>query len=57
LGLVFAIEGLIMLAFPSALAEAMAQLAQTPPDRLRRTGFVAALSGVVIIWAVRRGFS
>jgi uncharacterized protein YjeT (DUF2065 family) len=57
LGLVFAIEGLVMLAFPGALAQAMSQLAQTPPERLRRTGFVAAFSGILIIWVVRRGFA
>jgi uncharacterized protein len=57
IGLVLAIEGLLMLAFPGALAQAMAQLAQTPPERLRKTGFIAALGGVAIIWMVRRGFS
>jgi uncharacterized protein YjeT (DUF2065 family) len=49
IGLVLAIEGLLMLAFPGALAHAMAQLAQTPPERLRKTGFIAALGGVAII--------
>jgi uncharacterized protein YjeT (DUF2065 family) len=57
IGLVLAIEGLLMLAFPSALARAMAQLAQTTPERLRKTGFFAALSGVAIIWIIRRGFA
>jgi uncharacterized protein YjeT (DUF2065 family) len=56
LGLVFALEGLLMLAFPGALAAAMAELPQRPPERLRRTGLIAALTGVLIIWVVRRGF-
>jgi uncharacterized protein YjeT (DUF2065 family) len=45
IGLVLAIAGLLMVAFPGALAQAMAQLAHTPPERLRKTGMSAALGG------------
>lgn len=57
LGLVFALEGLVMLAVPGLLGRAMAHLARTPPERLRLTGFFSALAGVVLVWVVRRGLA
>lgn len=53
LGLVFVIEGLISLAFPTTLRRAMSQVAATPETQLRALGLVSAVVGLLIVWAVR----
>lgn len=53
LGLVFAIEGMCLAAFPLAAKRAMAGILATPNGQLRVAGVVSALVGVVIVWLVR----
>ncbi len=52
-GLVLAIEGIVFAAFPAATREALAAAAATPDWILRRTGIVAAVIGVAIVWLIR----
>lgn len=54
IGLVFAIEGLLLAGFTKAMRERMAQAAKTDSKRLRVLGLAAALIGVAIVWAARR---
>jgi uncharacterized protein len=53
IGLVFAIEGILLAAFPLGTKRAMAAAIDIPPSRLRITGLVSALAGVLIVWLVR----
>jgi len=53
LGLVFAIEGLFLLAFPSGAKRAMAAMMATPDYQLRIAGIASALCGILILWLVR----
>jgi uncharacterized protein len=53
LGLVFVIEGLTFAAFPQAARRAVAMMTQIPDDRLRVTGILSAVSGLVMLWLVR----
>jgi uncharacterized protein len=53
LGLVLAIEGILLAAFPVATKRAMAAALETPDSRLRIAGLVSALIGVLIVWLVR----
>jgi uncharacterized protein len=57
IGLVFAIEGLILAGFTEASRKRMAEVARQTPARLRRVGLAAAVVGVAIIWAVRTQLS
>jgi uncharacterized protein YjeT (DUF2065 family) len=57
LGLVFVLEGVVMLAAPGPLGRALARLSQAPPERLRMTGLWAAIAGVFLVWVVRRGLN
>ena len=54
IGLVFAIEGIVLAAFPLGTKRAMAAALDTPDSRLRIAGLVSALVGVLIVWLVRR---
>ena len=54
IGLVFAIEGLLLAGFTETMRERMAQAAKTDSKRLRVLDLVAALIGVAIVWATRR---
>jgi uncharacterized protein YjeT (DUF2065 family) len=54
IGLVFAIEGLLLAGFTETMRERMAQAAKTDSKRLRLLGLAAALIGVAIVWATRR---
>jgi len=54
IGLVFAIEGLLLAGFTETMRERMAQAAKTESKRLRVLGLVAAAIGVAIVWAARR---
>jgi uncharacterized protein len=54
IGLVFAIEGLLLAGFTETMRERMAQAAKTDARRLRLLGLAAAAIGVAIVWAARR---
>lgn len=54
IGLVFAIEGLLLAGFTETMRQRMAQAAQTDTKRLRLLGLAAAVIGVAIVWAARR---
>ena len=54
IGLVFAIEGIIFAAFPLGAKRAMTAALDISDGRLRISGLVAAVVGVVIVWLVRR---
>ncbi len=54
LGLVFAIEGIVLAAFPGSAKRAMAVVLEMPDGPLRIAGIVSALVGVLVVWLVRR---
>jgi uncharacterized protein YjeT (DUF2065 family) len=54
LGLALAIEGVAYALFPGAMQRMMARMLATPPHLLRIFGLVAAISGVLAVWLVRR---
>ena len=53
LGLLFALEGLVLAAFPVATKRAMANVLETPEATLRIIGVVSAGIGLVVVWLVR----
>jgi uncharacterized protein YjeT (DUF2065 family) len=53
IGLVFAIEGLLMAGFTDSMRKRMAVVAREDPTKLRGVGLGAALLGVAIVWASR----
>ena len=53
LGLVFALEGLVLAAFPMAAKQAMANVLETPEGTLRIVGVASAVLGFVLVWLVR----
>ena len=53
IGLVFAIEGMLMAGFTEQMKKRMAAAAREDPNRLRGVGLGAALVGVAIVWASR----
>jgi len=53
LGLVFALEGLVLAAFPLATKRAMANVLETPEGTLRVIGIASAVFGLVVVWLVR----
>jgi len=53
LGLVFALEGLLLAAFPVAAKQAMANVLETPEGTLRIIGAASAVLGFVVVWLVR----
>jgi uncharacterized protein YjeT (DUF2065 family) len=54
IGLVFAIEGMLLAGFTETMRNRMKQAAKEKPARLRRFGTGAAIVGVAIVWAARR---
>jgi uncharacterized protein len=52
-GLMFAIEGILLAAFPDKMRQAMATMAQSPDHFLRYSGLVAAVLGVVFVFFAR----
>jgi uncharacterized protein YjeT (DUF2065 family) len=54
IGLVFAIEGMLLAGFTEVMRVRMAQAAKETPARLRLYGIGAAVVGVAIVWAARR---
>ena len=53
IGLVFAIEGLLLAGFTDAMRKRMAEVARLEVGRLRGFGLGAAVAGVAIVWAAR----
>jgi hypothetical protein len=53
LGLALAVEGLLFAAFPDGVRRAMYEAAHTPSDRMRITGIISAVLGVILVWAAR----
>ena len=53
LGLFFALEGLVLAAFPDGAKHMMKSVLASPNAQLRIAGIVSALIGVAIIWLVR----
>jgi uncharacterized protein YjeT (DUF2065 family) len=53
IGLVFAIEGLLLAGFTDTMRKRMAEISRLDPRRLRGVGLGAALLGVMIVWAAR----
>ena len=53
IGLVFAIEGLLLAGVTDAMRRRMAQAAKEDPQRLRLFGLGAAIVGVAVVWASR----
>jgi uncharacterized protein YjeT (DUF2065 family) len=54
LGLALAVEGILFAAFPDGVRKAMYEAAHTPSDRMRVTGLISAVLGVVIVWIARQ---
>jgi uncharacterized protein len=54
IGLVFAIEGMLLAGFTETMRSRMEQAAKEKPARLRWFGLIAAVLGVGIVWAARR---
>jgi uncharacterized protein YjeT (DUF2065 family) len=57
IGLVFAIEGLLLAGFTEPTRKRMSEMARQTPGRLRSFGIAAALVGVAIVWAARTQLS
>lgn len=53
LGLFFALEGLVLAAFPDAAKHMMKSVLAAPNVQLRIAGIVSAVIGVAIVWLVR----
>ncbi|WP_307437670.1 DUF2065 domain-containing protein [Labrys monachus] len=53
LGLAFAIEGVLFLAFPDPVRRMMVSVATSPNAQLRIAGFISAVIGIAIVWIVR----
>ena len=54
LGLVLVIEGITYALFPDAMKRMAVMVQMLPPAILRRTGLIAAVIGVAVIWLIRR---
>jgi uncharacterized protein len=53
LGLFFALEGVVLAAFPAGAKRMMTTVLDTPDGPLRIAGIVSALVGLFIVWLVR----
>jgi uncharacterized protein YjeT (DUF2065 family) len=53
LGLFFALEGLMLAAFPDGAKRMMKSVLATPNGQLRIAGVISAVIGVLIVWLVR----
>ncbi len=54
LGLVFAIEGLIVAGFPGFIKSRIREMLEAPDGRLRIMGLISAAIGVAIVFAVKK---
>lgn len=57
IGLVFAIEGLLIAAFPHYMRRSMLETAARPAEWLRIAGLLAAVIGVGVVWLARSFFN
>jgi len=55
LGLVLAVEGLVLALAPRRIEDALRVIASLPVDRRRMIGLGALALGVVILWLVQPG--
>jgi uncharacterized protein len=53
LGLFFALEGLVLAAFPGGAKNMMKTVLAAPNGQLRLAGIVSAIIGMLIVWLVR----
>lgn len=53
IGLVLFLEGLFYGGFPSLVKKMASQIEVTPESVLRISGFIAMISGVIIVWLCR----
>jgi uncharacterized protein YjeT (DUF2065 family) len=53
IGLLFAIEGIFLAAFPGFAKRTMSTVLNMPDGPLRIGGVVSALAGLLIVWLVR----
>ena len=53
LGLVFALEGVVLAAFPMMSKQAMENILQIPDGTLRAIGVASAAFGLILVWLVR----
>ena len=53
LGLFFALEGLVLAAFPGGAKNMMKTVLGAPNGQLRIAGIISAVIGVLIVWLVR----
>jgi uncharacterized protein len=53
LGLFFALEGLVLAAFPDGAKRMMKTVLVAPNGQLRIAGIISAVIGIVIVWLVR----
>lgn len=56
IGLAFAIEGLLLAAFPALMRRSMAEAALRPDSWLRAAGLISAVVGVIVVWGARALF-
>jgi uncharacterized protein YjeT (DUF2065 family) len=55
LALVLVIEGVLYALFPEGMKRMIAQMMMVPPSVLRMAGLAAAVTGVGVVWLLRRG--
>lgn len=53
IGLVLAIEGLLLAGFTETMRKRMVEVARQKPGRLRGVGLGAAIVGVAVVWVAR----
>lgn len=53
LGLVLALEGLVLALAPRRVEDALQLIASLPPERRRMLGLIALALGVLVIWLVK----
>lgn len=54
IGILFVIEGLLLLGMPNWIRGAMESVIKTPDNVLRITGLISAIGGLILIWLIRR---
>lgn len=53
IGLILAVEGLALAAFPALTRRAVMQMLEMPDSTLRAVGIGSALLGVAFVWVIR----
>lgn len=54
LALVLVIEGALYALFPEHMQRAMAMVMELPPSSLRLAGLAGTVTGVALVWLIRR---